>query len=157
MLTGAVVVGSGDVIAQKLSKKKEKFDVKRLASTAGYGFFVSGGIGHLWYKALDNFYGQSMTISNSLKKVCTDQLLLAPPSIILFLAWAHYSKNSQTGFLDVLKENFLGLLIKNYMIWIPGQFCNFYLIPQKHRVLFVCGVNVFWFSLLSFTSYENTN
>lgn len=154
MVSGAVVVGCGDIIAQKCSPATKSFDYKRFTSMIIYGFLISGGVGHLWFRGLDQFFGKSMNFSNSVKKVCADQFLLAPPEIVFFLAWSHFSGESTDSFVNLLKNVMPSLLAQNYAIWIPGQFVNFYYVPEQHRVLFMCIICVFWFAILSFTSHE---
>lgn len=154
MISGAVVVGFGDFIAQKLISKNEKFDWSRLASMTLYGFLISGGVGHLWFKGLDTYFGTSMKFNVAIKKLCVDQFILAPPEVVFFLAWSHYTSNNTISFIDLMKDCFGGLLINNYEVWIPAQLINFLYIPEKHRVMFLCFVSVFWFSLLSYTSHK---
>lgn len=154
MITGGIVVGCGDIIAQRLQKTHHSFDWSRFASMSCYGFLISGGIGHLWFKGLDKYFGTSMKFSVAAKKVCVDQFILAPPEIVFFLAWSHYTSETTKSFGGMLKECLPGLLINNYEIWIPSQMINFLYVPEKHRVLFMCGICVLWFALLSYTSHN---
>ena len=157
MVSGAVVVGCGDVIAQSLAVVKKPFDIQRFLSMSLYGFLISGGIGHLWFRLLDKTFGSKMNLESSIKKVLADQLVLAPPEIIFFLAWSHYSGEHTQPFKDLLVSTLPNLLAENYIIWIPSQFINFYYVPEQHRVLFMCFVCVFWFAILSYTSHEFEN
>ena len=154
MITGGIVVGTGDAIAQRIEKSYKSFDYSRSISMTLYGILISGGIGHLWFKGLDNYFGTSMKFSVAAKKLCVDQFILAPPEIVFFLAWSHYSADTNKSFTGMLKECLPGLLVKNYLIWIPSQFFNFLYVPEKHRVMFMCVVCVLWFSILSFTSHS---
>jgi hypothetical protein len=154
MVSGGSVVGLGDAIAQWISPHYKKFDRERFASMLTYGFFISGGFCHLWFRALDKVFGHAMTVSNSIKKVFADQFILAPPEIVFFLGWSHYTSESTHSFTELIKATLPSLLIQNYIIWIPSQFFNFYYIPEQHRVLFMCTVCVLWFAILSFTSHE---
>jgi protein Mpv17 len=157
MISGGVVVGLGDAIAQRISPHFKQFDKDRFLSMITYGFLISGGIGHLWFRGLDKYFGNSMTITNSIKKVCADQFIIAPPEIVFFLWWSYYTSQSTHSFTDLLKATLPGLLVQNYAIWIPSQFANFYYIPEQHRVLFMCAICVVWFAILSFTSHEFKN
>ena len=154
MISGGIVVGFGDIIAQKIKSREDKFDWTRFMSMTTYGFLISGGIGHLWFKGLDNYFGTSMKFAVAVKKVCVDQFILAPPEIVFFLAWSHFSSETTNSFGAMLKDCLPGLLLKNYVIWIPSQLVNFLYVPEQHRVLFMCAVCVVWFALLSYTSHN---
>ena len=154
MVTGLVVVGLGDALAQYVSPQYKKLDWKRLGAISLYGFFVCGGIGHVWYKGLDKFLGEGMDVKSALKKTLLDQLIIAPPEILIFLGWSHYSSESTQTLSYVVNDCFLKLLMCEYSIWIPAQFINFFWVPEKHRVLFMCLVSVVWYSLISYTSHN---
>lgn len=154
MVSGSIVVGCGDILAQRFSDAKKSFDYQRFTSMIIYGFLISGGIGHLWFRGLDVYFGKSMNFSNSIKKVCADQFILAPPEIAFFLSWSYYSGDQKESLWSLLKNTMPSLLVENYAIWIPGQFINFYYVPEQHRVLFMCFICVFWFAILSYTSHE---
>ena len=151
MITGLVVCGSGDWIAQTIIERKKKLDVQRLLNFMVFGFII-GGVYHPWYKYLDRTFGAKMTFSTSWKKVCADQFILTPPEIIIFLAWDHYGTQKSYSFRDKLSECLPELLVHNYELWLPAQLINFWLFPEQHRVLFMCLVNVVWFSYLSYRS-----
>jgi hypothetical protein len=157
MITGAVVVGCGDIIAQKLSPTRSPLDYQRILSMSLYGFLISGGIGHVWFRLLDKTFGTGMSLKSSIQKVLADQFIIAPPEIAFFLAWSHYSGEHTQSLKDLLVTTMPSLLAQNYMIWLPSQFINFYFIPEQHRVLFMCFICVFWFAILSYTSHEYEN
>ena len=116
MISGGIVVGCGDIIAQVIKKDYQAFDYNRFISMSLYGFLVSGGIGHLWFKGLDTYFGTSMKFGVAIKKMCVDQFILAPPEIVIFLGWSHYTSSAQNSFTAMLKECLPKLLLENYII-----------------------------------------
>lgn len=151
MITGSVLCGASDLLAQKVIEKKESLDWTRLLNFMGFGIVI-GGIYHPWYKFLDKFYGSSMKFNPAWKKVCSDQFIFAPIEIVSFLAWNHYGTQKDYNFKDKLYETLPDLLIRDYELWIPAQLINFLLVPEHLRVLFMCLVNFVWFSYLSYKS-----
>jgi len=155
MATGLSLVGMGDAFAQKFIEKQEKIDKGRFLNILGYGGLVSGGVGHFWYKGLDALFGSKITLVSTLKKILVDQFLLTPPEIAIYMAWAHFGTGKQGSFVKKLKDDYWEILIVNYKLWIPTQCINFYLIPEKHRVLFQCIVMVIWATFLSYASHNS--
>ncbi|CAG9315844.1 unnamed protein product [Blepharisma stoltei] len=157
MLTGVSLVGGGDIIAQKILERKSEIDKKRLLSLSMYGFFIAGGVGHLWYRGLDYVIGSQMSLMTAFKKILIDQGIFAPLEIIFFFGWTHYSKHQPNSLQDKIQADLKDTLLANYKLWIPGQFLNFYLIPEKHRVLYSCVLCVIWYSFISNVSHTDSN
>jgi hypothetical protein len=82
MITGSLVVGLGDVIAQFIEK------TKNLIGKDGKHELVR--VFHLWWhgplliQALENALGTSMKFKVGLKKTILDQTIMAPLNITIF-------------------------------------------------------------------------
>lgn len=130
-------------------EKRVAVDQPRLGNLGSYGLFFCG-LCHYWYKGLDQVFGSQMTLKPTLKKLMVDQLVLAPFDVILVFVWTQAGMGKEV--LPKVKSNFVPLLMANYMIWLPTQAINFWLVPQKHRVLFQSVVMVLWTACLSYAS-----
>ncbi len=66
-------MGSGDIVAQKLIEKREKWDIARTAKFSAIGMCVVGPVLNFWFGFVDKLYkGQSAI--RTLKMVATDQV-----------------------------------------------------------------------------------
>ena len=82
--TCSVIYIAGDVAQQKMRDREESLDHNRLLRMATLGTCM-GPVNHYWYVMLDRlFCGVSGTIIA--KKVCLDQLIMAPICCALFYA-----------------------------------------------------------------------
>lgn len=155
MITGTIITSSGDLIAQKLVECNPEINYKRLANMALYGCIICGGLGHYWFKGLDSAFGSKQTIKATLKKMGVDLVIFAPPETMLFMAWAHQSTDQSVSIFDKLKKDFKNVLIADYLLWVPSQFVNFLLVPERHRVLFQSVIMVFWSCFISYATHND--
>mmetsp|Transcript_24177 Transcript_24177/g.23941 ORF Transcript_24177/g.23941 Transcript_24177/m.23941 type:complete len:104 (+) Transcript_24177:273-584(+) len=96
-----------------------------------------------------------MNLRSTLKKMSVDLLLFAPPETAFFMAWAHLGSDQKEPVMEKLKKDYKNVLIADYLLWVPTQFINFCLVPERHRVLFQSVVMVFWSTFISFASHNS--
>lgn len=73
-----LLMGTGDVIAQKYVEKRKTIDIERLAKFSSIGFFIGGPGLRWWYGVLDKLIKGPNKSILVLKKVGLDQFVFAP-------------------------------------------------------------------------------
>merc|ERR1719206_1696852 len=74
-----LLCGAGDVISQTMIEKNSSgFDPWRSAKFAAIGSFWIAPLIRVWYVRLEKMFGASVSLVPTLKKVATDQLVMAP-------------------------------------------------------------------------------
>ncbi|CDS41086.1 protein Mpv17 [Echinococcus multilocularis] len=152
-LSTAIIMGCGDIIAQKIVEKRE-WELSRTVKFGAIGLFVIGPTLNFWYAFLDRIYnGQS--VIRTLKMVATDQVVMAPILCSSIIGLAAFTRNwSVEEAKQKLSTSFCSALKKNYMVWPPTQFINFTFVPVHFRLFVVNFVSLFWNSFLSYISQK---
>lgn len=157
MLTGIIITGGGDAIAQLLVERKESIDWHRFGTLCSYGLLVTGGVNHFYYKGLDNVFGAQLNLKTAVKKLVIDQCLLAPLEIAFFMSYCGVFNGSSGSLTEKLKTDLKPVVINNYIVWIPAQILNFTYIPEKLRVLYTCIICMGWNSYMSWASHNSVS
>jgi len=148
-----VLCGAGDLISQTLIEKK------RINSVDGWRSLKFAAIGSLWiaplirfwYIRLEAMFGSSVGLASTLKKVATDQLVMAPFmsfGIINLVAFSQ-GKRKIEDFRAQLEEQYVEVLINGWRLWPAAQIVNFYFVPFLLRPLYVNVVALFWNTYLA--------
>lgn len=153
VMTGLVITGTGDIVAQTI-EGREKFDTKRLLTFSLYGFFITGGFNHFYFRALDNYFGPQLIASIAIKKVAVDLILQGPIEMAVFLAWTHFGNKREGSFLGKLKQDYLEVVVASTCFWGPASMGNFRFVPEHLKVLYVCMCNILWYSYGSFICHK---
>ncbi|KAM7540257.1 hypothetical protein Aperf_G00000032459 [Anoplocephala perfoliata] len=153
-ISTAVIMGSGDIIAQKIVERKKKWDVIRTAKFSAIGLIVVGPVLNFWYAFLDRFYkGQGMV--RTLKMVATDQICMAPMLLTSIIGLTIFTRNwSVEEAKQGLSVSFISALKTNWTVWPPTQFVNFTFVPVHFRLFVVNFVSLFWNTFLSYVSQK---
>ncbi|XP_023021479.2 mpv17-like protein 2 [Leptinotarsa decemlineata] len=130
--------GLGDAIEQRyeiMNDEIEKWNPLRTWHMSVSGLTV-GFICHHWYKYLDKFL-PGYTLRIVMKKIIVDQLVGSPLCISTFFITIGYLEGTEKdAFIEEIKQKAWKLYAAEWVIWPPAQFINFYLLPNKFRVLF---------------------
>ncbi|KAK7866370.1 hypothetical protein R5R35_003293 [Gryllus longicercus] len=151
-LQAGAVMGTGDLIAQKLLEKKETIDTKRLAAFTGFGLFIAGPVLSTWYRFLDKKLPFCWPrLKRSFVKMVADQTLMAPVYLAVLLSYFELTVGrGLDGFKEELERKYPSTLANSYLIWPAAQMLNFTLTPLQYQVLVVQLVSVAWNSFLSY-------
>ena len=79
-----LLMGTGDVIAQKYVEKKYDLDLVRTIKFGSIGFFIGGPGLRAWYGILDKAVKGKTKSIVTLKKVGLDQIVFAPIFLVRF-------------------------------------------------------------------------
>ncbi|VDM33272.1 unnamed protein product [Hydatigera taeniaeformis] len=114
-ISTAIIMGSGDIIAQKLVEKR-KWEPSRTIKFGAIGLFTIGPLLNFWYAFLDRIYkGQSVV--RTVKMVATDQIVMAPILCSSIIGLAAFTRNwSVEEAKQKLSTSFCSALKKNYMV-----------------------------------------
>lgn len=128
----------GDCLEQQyeiLTKEIDKYSSKRTGHMALSGLTV-GIVCHYWYKFIDaRMPGRSLSIV--LKKVFWDQMICSPAVIsIFFLTLGVLENTSKEQIIIEIKEKAWKLYVAEWVVWPPAQIFNFYVLPNKYRILY---------------------
>lgn len=128
----------GDIIEQKYeiySGDMEIMDGERTKNMAISGMTV-GVLCHYWYKFLDARM-PGRTIKTVIKKVVIDQLICSPFCIAsLFLTLGYLEKSNFNDIKREIKHKAMTLYVAEWVVWPPAQIINFYILPNRYRVLY---------------------
>lgn len=156
MATGATLAVAGDAIAQQSSDEQE-YDVRRASS---FGVF------DMAYRALQHAAFpiivascQGQFLSNVLPHdmaAAMEQTLASQLGIVPFLYYpAFFALTGAVQGLDTeaavtrAKENFLPLMQRNLLFWIPVQFIQFGFIQEELQIPFLSVCGLAWTFILS--------
>ncbi|AMD21707.1 HFL149Wp [Eremothecium sinecaudum] len=158
-LSGGILFGLGDIIAQYMEKTDAPYDPVRTLRPFVYGALFVSVIGVKWYRFLNN----SVRINgkpadhwmNTAARVACDQLLFAPVGIpFYFLSMAILEGGTPEQIRQKLADKWWPTLVTNWYIWPLFQTFNFTIVPVHYRLLTVNTLSIFWNTFLSYTNSE---
>ncbi|XP_014773370.1 mpv17-like protein 2 [Octopus bimaculoides] len=163
LLTNTVTCGGllavGDAFTQKIEhlghdSSTFKYDWPRTGRMFTVGLFM-GPATHFWYTFLDKMLVGTAGIT-VLKKICCDQAVAAPYFCTTFLVGMSLLEGKGWKVaVGELKEKFLTIYMMDWLIWPPSQFINFYFLPTRFRVVYVCFITLIWDALLSYIKHKD--
>ncbi|KAG5682287.1 hypothetical protein PVAND_011647 [Polypedilum vanderplanki] len=153
----AVLMSTGDIIAQKVVEKKASIDYKRNGNFLLIGFV--GGLGlRKWYGFLSNSIKGNNKAIIAVKKVGVDQLVFAPIFIGVFISAVGMLQGSKPNEIKKkLEREYPDILKANYKIWPAVQLINFAFVPLNYQVVLVQVIAILWNTYISFKTNENTS
>ncbi|XP_037930566.1 mpv17-like protein [Teleopsis dalmanni] len=154
-----VLMGVGDVIAQKFIEKKSltEVDVVRTMKFASIGFFFIGPVLKYWYRAVDSMVSQNQhQTKRALKKMLIDQSCCAPvfPVAIMGILGTMNGTGVE-DFKSRVKADYFQIMKNNYTIWPAAQMINFAFVPMHLQVVFVQLVAIGWNCYISLVVNKN--
>lgn len=162
MMTGAALATAGDAIAQR--REDERYDPARGASFAAFDMIYRAAQHWLFPLIVELCRGQYLsgaagavgasfdsTILAALERSLASQLVIVPFLYYpVFFSFTGYMQglNFEEG-LDRAKQNFLPLMKRNLLFWIPVQYVQFCYIPTELQIPFLSCAGLAWTFLLS--------
>jgi protein Mpv17 len=151
-----VLMGTGDFIAQAVIERRKAvtYEGKRTARFLGVGLCVFGPTMHFWYSNLDRFV-KGTKHSVVLRKVFMDQCIFLPAYLGVFIAlMGALRRESPREIQHKVHRDYVPLLMASYKLWPAVQIINFYLIPNRHRVLVINFVGLLWNTYVAWRSEQ---
>ena len=159
MITGATLATMGDAIAQ--SREPEDYDKRRALSFAAFD---------MSYRALQHnvfplivLACQGQFLSSILPQIidpkyfaAMEQTLASQLGVVPFIYYPVFfaltglvQGLSVKGAVERAKENFLPLMERNLIFWIPVQFVQFAWVEENLQIPFLCVCGLAWTFILS--------
>ena len=164
LVTGAILAVAGDAVAQ--SRDRGDYDPTRGASFAAFDVTYRAVQNYLFPVIVDRFTGQYflclleavglVSLSNidvlaAMERALVNQLIVVPlfyyPVFFLFSGF-QLGLTFDEG-MDRAKENFLPLMKRNLLFWVPIQYTQFAFIPLDLQIPFLCLAGLIWTYILS--------
>jgi len=157
--TGATLAVAGDAIAQRASGSK-KYDTKRAVSFASFDACWRA-VQHFSYPPMialcqGNVLGALLPNEQGIVAAALEQALV---SQIIFIPLLYYPFfYAITGFVqgltvgetvDRAKNSFWPLMRRNWLFWIPVQFCVFVAVPENAQISVLIAAGLLWTVILS--------
>merc|ERR1719356_1125194 len=132
----------GDLLVQAFITKGQPFDMKRFISLSAFGFLYHGPSGHYFYNWLDSkIPGKEAVWIGT--KVMIDQIFWCPIFMTVFFTYLGLVAGDSFGTIGTKIKNDLFTAVKgSWKVWPIVHFFNFKYISNKHRLLFLNGVQV---------------
>jgi len=151
-ITTGFLMGTGDVIAQKIVEEKRNWDKYRTTRFVIIGAMFFGPCCTTWYRYLDQVVPR-MRVPKSyagLVKTGLDQALFAPSVLFVFLNMVSNLRGEVMSVrIHDIKTNYPIILMNNYKFWPWIQLANFYFVPLQHRLMVVNLAALCWNTYLS--------
>lgn len=139
--TSLVGWGLGDVLAQ-IFISGGPFDVKRFITLSAFGLLYHGPSGHYFYNWLDDKIPGKDGVSVA-KKILIDQTLWCPLFMTVFFTYLGLVSGDTLGTIGTkIKTDLLSACKGSWKVWPFVHFINFKYISNKHRLVFLNGVQV---------------
>ncbi|XP_065572583.1 mpv17-like protein isoform X1 [Artemia franciscana] len=144
-------VGQQILEGKKINEVRYKeLNVSRAVNFALYGGLYSAPVAYLWMSFLvKKIPGKKL--QNVLLKTLCDQVLYAPFSICCFYTGINLlEKKSFSDIITEIKAKFALTYTSGLSFWPFVQLTNFFIVPDKNRVVFTGVASFIWTVYLSF-------
>ncbi|XP_037074725.1 mpv17-like protein isoform X2 [Pollicipes pollicipes] len=134
------------VLREDKTQPPAPYDTATLGRYALLGYTINPTILYFWYKWLDKrFVGTSMAVVG--KKLVLDLGVIGPINIFVFFTAMALMERREDIFAEH-KDKYVGTCLKQVYFWLPAQAANFFLLPNRFRVLYVGACSFLWLNLL---------
>jgi hypothetical protein len=154
-ITGFILSGSGDIIAQKLDSTPDELfilDKQRTMTYACFGSFWTGPVNHHWLPRLQAMF-PGKSYASTLKKVFVQQAIWNPIAFMpaFYLAYGTGMGLGWEGTLNKARNEYSTSLIECWKIWVPTTMVVFRM-PERFQSVTMAATNIVWNSRLSWIS-----
>ena len=161
-VTSGLIAGAGDFLCQMIVQQNDastatiRWDHFRTGRFAFLGAALVAPACHYWYAALASWFTAPTTIA-LVQRVALDQFVFTPGILVSWLTclWA-LEHEGRPPKLSTLTESVPGLLVSNWMLWIPAQSINFRFTPVPYQVLGSNVISLVWNTYLSYRTRRQT-
>jgi hypothetical protein len=165
MMTGATLAVCGDAIAQSKDKNTE-YDMRRASSFAVFDM-VYRALQHISFPIIvahchGQYFGSLPSLEDSFdpsQLAAMEQTLASQLGIVPFLYYPAFfaltgaiQGLTPSGAFTRAKENFLPLMKRNLLFWVPVQFVQFGYIQEDLQIPFLSMCGLVWTFILSMTA-----
>ncbi|XAR48948.1 hypothetical protein NMG60_11031943 [Bertholletia excelsa] len=144
-ITSGVLIGSSDIIAQKISGVK-RLQFKRVFLLMLYGLLYSGPFGHFFHKLMDLIFRGKRGNTTVSKKVLLEQLTASPWNNMLFMIYYGLVVEGRpwVSVKSKVKKDYPSVQLTAWKFWPVVGWINYQYMPLQFRVLFHSIVASCW-------------
>lgn len=144
-ITAGVLIGTSDVVAQKISGVK-KLQLRRILLLMLYGFAYSGPFGHFLHKLMDLIFRGKQGKKTVAKKVLLEQLTSSPWNNFLFMMYYGLIVEGRPWGLvrNKIRNDFPSVQLTAWKFWPIVGWINYQYMPLQFRVLFHSSMASCW-------------
>ncbi|CAI9776919.1 unnamed protein product [Fraxinus pennsylvanica] len=144
-ITAGVLIGTSDVVAQKISGVK-KLQLRRILLLMLYGFAYSGPFGHFLHKLMDLIFRGKKGNKTVAKKVLLEQLTSSPWNNFLFMMYYGLVVEGRPWGLvrNKIRNDFPSVQLTAWKFWPIVGWINYQYMPLQFRVLFHSFMASLW-------------
>ncbi|PIN15890.1 Peroxisomal membrane protein MPV17 [Handroanthus impetiginosus] len=144
-ITAGVLIGSSDLVAQKISGVK-KIQPRRLLLLMLYGFAYSGPFGHFLHKLMDAIFKGKKDNKTVAKKVLLEQLTSSPWNNLFFMMYYGLIVEGRSWGLVRKKvgKDYPSVQLTAWKFWPIIGWINYQYMPLQFRVVFHSFVASCW-------------
>ena len=159
-ISSAVIAGAGDLISQGIIERSTTqadsswWDPWRTARFVGLGAVLVGPLLHHWFGFLAVQF-PSKSVATLVQRVVVDQFMFSPLFVSVWVS-SLWTLEGHAVSMERMRETIPGILVANWMLWIPAQLANFRYVPVQHQVLASNFVALAWNSYLSYSTNRRT-
>ncbi|CAG2105124.1 unnamed protein product [Medioppia subpectinata] len=135
--TTGVLVGTGDVIAQKGLEKRHEMNWKRTAKFAAFGLLCLGPTNRYMFLFLERVYGTSGTFT-PIKKLLTEQLFFLPLIQLAFIGVLGALNGHSLAQMEArIRNDYWDIMCAVWKVWPFVSLVNYYFIALNYRGLVI--------------------
>ncbi|CAN8009627.1 unnamed protein product [Ixodes pacificus] len=149
ILSNALMLLIGDVIAQTLIERRGLLNTRRAAVAFSVGAVYCGPVLRMWYQALDwmslgtGLYGVALN-------VMLTELVFAPIFLLgFFVVFGFICWKSWRDMGNFVRVKYPATLAANLVFWPATQVINFRFVSLNYRLLFADFMGLLWGSFVS--------
>lgn len=149
-ITAAIIAALADIIAQRLSSKRDRLHWRRTIAIAIYGLIWGGPSNHFWQYILEHIFSNKDDPLRAMKKVALDQLTYGPLNNIMFMTYISKVIEGRSWLATQRKvfSEYPSVQSRGWRLWPAAQFLNQSFVPIELRVLFINCVSLIWSTFL---------
>jgi hypothetical protein len=165
-LTGVVLAGTGDLIAQRFEKTNvgrsnnpifaQRNPWHRLAVFAAFGCLWTGPFNHYWLAYLAKRFPANGGTKILMKKLLVHHLVWNP---VVYLP-VYFGFNGlllgmkRIEFEQWVRRDYVSMLVWCWIVWIPTTAVMFHHVPEHLQSVLMAGLSLGWNAFLSWKSNQ---
>lgn len=159
-MTGAVLTGTGDVIAQTVERRNlgegNAPSVRRLVVFASFGALWTGPFNHYWLGLLAKRFPPTGGWRSVAGKLLVQHALWNPVVYLpVFFTFNGLGMGKSWSEIEAwVRRDYWGMLVWCWVVWVPITGWMFVAVPERFQSILMSGISLAWNSFLSWRSFN---
>merc|ERR1711964_138898 len=162
-LTGAAVLSLSDLACQRFEMMRKSpgqpymHDYARTLRMASIAL-LNTPFWHRWFVLMERRLGPSKGLGIAVRKVALDSVTAGPFFLCVSLSYSEFIKTWDVNSIwPKLKRDYPEMLCLRWVVMLPGGLVNYWLVRVPYRILYINGVQFFWYTYFSWMSNRDEN